>query len=118
MTTLDLKADVKQQEIYKRTDRCIYFVSFYKKYLQDLKYINNFAWYSSSLILSVKNRGIEGRGDLLNGKNLLSVVKVTCQPSLLGYSRKNPNRRGWSHRICRGIEERFCENSRGQVKKK
>ena len=76
-----MKADVKQQQIYKRTGRCMYLVSFYKKYLQHLKYTNNFAWYFSSLILSVKNMGMEGRaggkgGNLLNGKNLLSVMKV------------------------------------------
>ena len=77
-----MKADVKQQEIYKRTGTCMYLVSFYKKYLQHLKYTNNFAWYFSNLILSVKNMGMEGRGgggkggNLLNGKNLLSVMKV------------------------------------------
>ena len=32
----------------------------------------------SSLVLSVKNRGMGG-GDLLNGKNLLMVTKVICR---------------------------------------
>ena len=37
----------------------------------------------SILILSVKNReGGEGGGDLLNGQNPLSVMKVICRQSL------------------------------------
>ena len=31
----------------------------------------------SSLVLSIKNRGMEG-GGLLNGQNLLGVTKVVC----------------------------------------
>ena len=38
----------------------------------------------SILILSVKNRGVGvGVGGLLNGQNLLSVMKVICQQSLI-----------------------------------
>ena len=36
----------------------------------------------------------------------------------MGYSRKNQNSNGgWEHGIFRGIEERTCGNSRGQLKK-
>ena len=36
----------------------------------------------------------------------------------MGYSRKNPNMGGWGHRISKGIEERACGSSKGQLKKK
>ena len=37
----------------------------------------------------------------------------------MGYTRKNPNSGGsWEHGISRGIEERACKNSSGQLKKK
>ena len=36
----------------------------------------------------------------------------------MDYSRKKPNKGGWGHGISRGIEERKCGNSRGQLKKK
>ena len=36
----------------------------------------------------------------------------------LSYSRKKTNSVGWGHGISRGIEERKCGNSRGQLKRK
>ena len=46
----------------------------------------------SSLVLSVKNRGVEGGGGLANGQNLLSVTKVVNDPvrkKLLGHYLKS-----------------------------
>lgn len=54
----------------------MYLVSFYKKYLQHLKYTNNFAWYFSNLILSVKNMGMEGRGGGVRGG--IYLMEKTC----------------------------------------
>ena len=58
----DVKADVKQQQI---KELVAYLVTFYKKYLQNIKYNEKQAWHfsiilfgiPSSLILSTNNRG-------------------------------------------------------------
>ena len=70
----------------------MYLTNFYKKYLQNLKYSVKRACIFllilvgilSILILSFKNKGDGGKGggDLLNGQNLLSVMKVICRQSL------------------------------------
>ena len=36
----------------------------------------------------------------------------------MGYSRENPDRRGWGHGVSRGIEETACGNSRDRLKRK
>ena len=76
---------VKQQEI---KELVVVFCNFHKKYLQNLKcnvkqaYIFHLTLLgiASSLILSIKSRG--SGGFLLNGQNLFSVTKVTCQQSI------------------------------------
>ena len=76
-------SDVKQQEIKELVDQ-LYLIFLYKKCLHGLKYnvpkntyfSFNFAWDFIQLgFFSIKNRGVGG-GGLLNGQNLLSVIKV------------------------------------------
>ena len=81
--------NVKQQALKELVDY-LYLVFFYKKYLQNLgttMYQRTSIFYlfllgiPSSLVLSIKNRGMGGSG-LLNGHNLLSMTKVICWWSL------------------------------------
>ena len=80
MVSSNVKTNVKQQQI---KDLAVYLKFFYKKYLQNLQhnvkrvYIFHLILVGipSSMILSVKKRGV---GGLLNRKNLLSVTKVIC----------------------------------------
>ena len=71
----------------KRTGSCIFteISSQNLKYNVKQAYIFNliFVGIPSSLILSVKNRGI--RGFLLNYQNLISMMKVFCWGSLNGW---------------------------------
>ena len=65
----------------------LYLTSFYKMYVQNLKYnIKRACMFHlilvgilSILILSVKNRGWDGGGGVfVNGQNLLTVTKIIC----------------------------------------
>ena len=78
----DVKANIKQHEI---KDLVTYLTILCKKYLQNLKYNVNrgcifhliLVGIPSTLILSIKNRGLGGRG-LLNRQDPLRLTKVIC----------------------------------------
>ena len=83
MVPADVKAN-KNKRIW-----WLYLTNFYKRYLQNLKYIVKkvcifhliLVGILSILPLSVKNRG-RGGGDSLNWQNPLSMTKVICWQSL------------------------------------
>ena len=87
MVPADVKAN-KNKRIW-----WLYLTNFYKRYLQNLKYIVKkvcifhliLVGILSILPLSVKNRGrwgARGGGDSLNWQNPLSMTKVICWQSL------------------------------------